>query len=88
MKLNRVMIRKMILEALGDKSQRFREPGIDNIASVRLPEPAVIAAPEDEDLTDFYHDLLQMYIRAGNLDDAEKLKAKMLRMAMIPPQGV
>lgn len=84
MKINRRTLRKMILEALDDKSQRYREPSIDNVASVRLPPPPVDVAPDDEDLTDFYHDLLQMYMRSGNYEDAEKLKSKMLRPGINP----
>ena len=85
MKLSRAKIKKMIREGLGDKSQRFREPGPNNVGSVRLPQPVSPAGSDDEDLTDFYHDLLQMYIRSGNFEDAEKLKAK---MGLLPSQGV
>ena len=88
MKLNRKTLRKMILESLGEKSQRYREPGIDNVASVRLKPPPVDVAPDDEDLTDFYHDLLQMYMRSGNFEDAKKLRAKMLARGINPEQEV
>lgn len=67
------------------KSQQSREPGPGNIASVTLPPP-VDQSADYEIHPDFFHDLLQMYLRAGNFDDAEKLKAKMIRLGIDPEQ--
>ena len=88
-KLNRQQLRKMILESFNDfnKHQQFREPGPGNIASVTLPTP-VDQSSEYDISEDFYHDLLQMYMRSGNYEDAEKLKAKMLRLGINPEQGL
>ena len=87
MKLSRRQLRKMILEALSDKSQRYREPIPGNVASVRLPPPPADQSVGYDIPPGYYHDLLQMYMRSGNFDDAEKLKAKMIRLGIDPIRG-